>query len=72
MLESAERAEKDLKYRRRSLLWIAALYTIGAIVGTTEVVLGNAPLLSMVGLPISGGFIWLFLREASRIKNPTK
>jgi hypothetical protein len=68
--KSAERAERDPRYLRRSLLLLGLIYVGGAVYGIEEVITGSAPIQSLVGLPIGAFFAWFYLRTAFRVKVP--
>ena len=55
---------------RRRLFRVAAIYGFGAFLGIEQVVTGQAPLWSLAFLPISLGFIWMYVRAARRISVP--
>jgi len=55
---------------RRRLFRLAAIYAFGAFFGIEQVVTGEAPLWSLVFLPISVGLIWMYIRAATRIEVP--
>jgi hypothetical protein len=67
---SAERAERDLKYRRRTLLFVAMLYGGFAAFGIVSVATGEEPISSLIGLPIAAAFVWAYLRAARKVKVP--
>jgi hypothetical protein len=48
----------------------AAIYGFGAFFGIEQVVTGQSPLWSLAFLPISLGFIWMYVRAARRISVP--
>jgi hypothetical protein len=68
--KSAERAERDPRYLRRSLLLLGLIYVGSAMYGIEEVVSGRAPIQSLVGLPIGAFLAWFYLRTAFRVKVP--
>jgi uncharacterized membrane protein len=55
---------------RRRLLRVAVIYGFGALFGIEQVVAGEAPLWSLAFLPISLGFIWMYVRAATRVEIP--
>ena len=65
-----ERAENDLRYRRRVLLRLALLYVVCAVLGIAEVVAGRAPTESLLGLPIAAFIAWVCWKAATRVKVP--
>lgn len=55
---------------RRTMLGMAVLYSASSIYGIAEVILGHEPLTSLIGLPFSLIFIWMFLRTARQMRIP--
>ena len=70
--KSVERAERDPRYLRRRLIFLGMIYIAGAVFGIEQVATGQAPVQSLIGLPIALGFAWFWLRTASRVKLPPK
>ncbi len=70
VVRSAERMERDPKYLRRRLIWVAVIYVFGTVFGIIEVATGQQPIQSLIGLPIVLAMIWFFLRSASKVKVP--
>jgi hypothetical protein len=68
--KSMERTHRDPKYRRRQLLYGAAIYGIGIVVGVSEVLSGDAPPAILLAIPIPLLLVWWFLRLAKQVKNP--
>jgi hypothetical protein len=68
--KEAERAEHDLRYRRRVLLRLGLLYLGSAVFGIVEVVTGREPKEVLFGLPVGAVLAWGFLRAAIRVKVP--
>ena len=60
MLKSDQRAEADPKDRRRKLLVLVGIYSVGAVGGTLNAVFGDAPLWSLCFLPIPLFFVWAY------------
>ncbi len=67
---SAERAERDPRYRRRILLLLGVVYVGGAVYGIAEVVTGREPIQSLIGLPVGALLAWFYLRTAFRVNVP--
>ena len=67
--ESVDRAQRDIRYRRRLLLVGALPYALGAALGTSDVLRGEQPAWHLVFLIIPAALIWLFIK-ASRVKIP--
>ena len=57
---------------RRLLLFLGAIYLIGAISGVWKAATGEAPVWSLLFLPLSLGLAWLCLRSATNIRVPPK
>jgi cell division protein FtsW (lipid II flippase) len=70
LFRSAERMERDPKYRRRRLIRGAMIYVFGALFGMIQVARGELPIQALIGLPISLFMIWVILRTASKVKIP--
>jgi cell division protein FtsW (lipid II flippase) len=70
LFRSAERMERDPKYRRRRLIRGAMIYVFGALFGMIQVARGELPIQALMGLPISLFMIWVILRTASKVKIP--
>jgi hypothetical protein len=67
-----ERDEKDPLGRRKRILrlcWFLAALDLFACI---EVLLGKEPLVSLIGLPISIGLIWLLLSAAKKMERSPK
>lgn len=67
---SAERAEVDLRHRRRILIRLGLIYAVAAVIGIAGVVSGTDPKESLIGLPIALLLAWFWLRTAPRMKVP--
>ena len=65
---SSARAEKDPKYRRRLLLGGAGLYGFSVLLNSLRVAFGDAPPISLLGLPVALLMIWWFLSRARKTK----
>lgn len=70
MVRTAERAERDPRFRRRILVSGALLYGGAALYAVILVVAGSEPIQSLLGLPISALLVWFFLRAALATKVP--
>jgi hypothetical protein len=70
LCQSVDRAERDPRYLRRSLLRGALLYALCAAYGIEEVISGNAPVQSLFGLIVPAALIWFYIKAASRVKVP--
>lgn len=70
--KSAERAETDLRHRRRIFLRLGLIYVAAMVIGITGVVTGSQPKESLIGLPIALLLAWFFLRARLREKIPPK
>ena len=68
--ESAERAETDLRHRRRIFVLLGLIYVAAAAIGIAAVLGGNEPKDSLVGLPIPLLLAWFWLRTGFRVKAP--
>jgi hypothetical protein len=68
--KSMERTHWDPKYRRRKLLYGAAIYGVGIVAGVAEVLSGDAPPATLLALPIPLLLVWWFLRLAKQVKIP--
>ncbi len=55
---------------RRVLLFLGVLYLIGAVTGVWRAATREAPLWSLLFLPLSLGIAWLYLRSARNICVP--
>ncbi len=55
---------------RRVLLFLGVLYLVGAVTGTWRAATGEAPLWSLLFLPLSLGIAWLYLRSAGNVRVP--
>jgi hypothetical protein len=67
-----ERMERDPRYLRRRFLMLGLLYVGSSVFGIVEVVRGNQPPLSLIGLPIAAALAWLFIRQAANVKVPPR
>ncbi|MGC2526957.1 MAG: hypothetical protein WA639_04385 [Candidatus Acidiferrum sp.] len=68
--QSADRAARDPRYRRRQMILVAAVYSVFLAYGIMQIAFGRLPRLDLVGLIIPILFIWYFWRAASRTKIP--
>lgn len=68
--KETERGEADASYRRRVLLRMALLYVACAVFGISEVLLGQAPKESLLGMPIPAFLAWAWWKAATRVKVP--
>ena len=68
--ESADRAERDPRYRRRILFGGALFYAFCAVSAISDVITGKQPVQYLFGLVIPAALIRLFIRAASRVKVP--
>lgn len=68
--KSAERAETDLRHRRRTFLRLGLIYVAAAVIGVAGVLRGTEPKESLVGLPIGVLLAWFWLRTALKVKVP--
>lgn len=68
--KSMDRAERDPKHKRRILLRSAAIYGFGIVLGVSQVVTGDAPLKTLLALPIPLLIVWMYLRAARQVKTP--
>ena len=68
--QSADRAARALRYRRRQLILIAVVYSVFLLYGITQIAFGRVPVLDLVGFIIPILFVWYFWRAASRTKIP--
>ena len=68
MTRAVERAERYPRYLRRWLIFFGALYSLGAVTSVFRVMSGEAPILSLIGLPIPVLIAWYFFRAAIRKK----
>jgi hypothetical protein len=68
--KSWDRAASDPRYRRRQLILLAAVYVVSIMFGVSELIRGNQPVLSLVGLPIPLLIVYWLLRTAGRTKVP--
>ncbi len=65
-----DRVEKEPRYRRRWLLYGAAVYGFGIVVGVSRVFSGDASPATLLFVPIPLLFVWLYLRAAKQVKIP--
>ena len=68
--KSAERAERDPRFRRRVLLRGGLLYAVCAVYSIAQVAIGDLPIQSLIGLPIGAALAWFYIRSALRVKIP--
>ena len=68
--KSAERAERDPKYLRRIFLFFGIIYLCAAVLQVIDVMRGNNPMITLLGLPVGLGLAWLGFRMARRVKVP--
>ena len=69
-VRTAERAERDQRFRRRILLSGAVLYGGAALYGVILVATGKEAVQSLLGLPIAALLVWFFIRAALATKVP--
>ena len=65
-----DRVEREPRYKRRWLLYGAAIYGFGIVAGVSQVLSGDAPLATLLCVPIPLLFVWLYLRAAKQVKIP--
>ena len=65
-----DRVEGEPRYRRRWLLYGAAVYVFGIVAGVSQVFSGDAPPTTLLFVPIPILFVWLYLRAAKQVKIP--
>jgi hypothetical protein len=65
-----DRAEREPRYRRRWLFYVAAVYAFGIVAGVSQVLSGDAPPATLLAALIPLFFVWFFLRAAKRVKIP--
>ena len=65
-----DRIEGEPRYRRRWLLYGAAIYAVGIVAGVSQVFSGAAPPIALLGVPIPILLVWLYLRAAKQVKIP--
>lgn len=65
-----DRAEREPRYRRRWLLYGAAMYGFGFVTGVPRVLSGDAPRWALLFVPIPLLFVWLYLSAAKQVKIP--
>ena len=68
--KSAERAETDLRHRRRIFLRLGLAYVAAAVFGVMIVLSGREPKESLIGLPIGALLAWFYLRAAIKVRVP--
>ncbi len=68
--KSADLAARDPKYARGQMLLLAVVYVTGMVCGVVEVMRGELPLLSLLGLVVPALLVWWLLRARGRIKVP--
>ena len=69
---SAERAESDLRHRRRIFVRLGLIYVAAVAIGIAGVLSGREPKESLIGLPIALLLAWFWLRTGLRVKVPTR
>jgi 4-amino-4-deoxy-L-arabinose transferase-like glycosyltransferase len=70
--KSAERAETDLRRRRRIFLRLGLIYVAAVAIGVAGVLDGSEPKESLIGLPIALALAWFWLRTGFRVKVPPR
>lgn len=70
--KSADRADHDPRYRRRSLIRLAMVYLVVGVVIIAGVALGKERVEALYGLPMGVLIIWFLLRTAFKTKVPPK
>jgi hypothetical protein len=68
--KSTERAETDLRHRRRIFVRLGLVYVVSSVIGVAGVLSGREPKESLLGLPVAVLLAWLLLRTALRMKVP--
>ena len=67
---SADRMNREPRYRRRWMYYGAAIYGFGLAAGVSQVLNGNAPPATLLSALIPLSFVWFFLRAAKQVKGP--
>ncbi len=70
--KSAERAETDLRHRRRIFLRLGLIYVAAMAIGIAGVLSGREPKEGLIGLPVALLLAWFWLRAALRVKVPPR
>lgn len=70
--KSAERAEADLRHRRRIFVRLGLIYVAAVVIGVGEVLSGREPKESLIGLPIALLLAWFWLKTGLRVKVPPR
>ena len=68
--KSAERAESDLRYRRRIFVRLGLIYLAAMAIGIADVLSGREPKETLIGLPIALLLAWFWLGTGLRVKVP--
>jgi hypothetical protein len=68
--KSAERAESDVRHRRRIFVRLGLIYIAAVGIGIAGVLSGREPKESLIGLPIALLLAWFCLRTGLRLKVP--
>jgi hypothetical protein len=69
-MQSAERAEREPRYKRRRLLWKGMTYLACTLLALTLNITGREPKKLLLPLPLGVAFAWFYLSAAIRIKIP--
>ena len=69
---SIDRMEREPSYRQRWMYYGAAIYGFGMLYGVVQVLTGNLPAQTLLGLPVPILFVWFYLRAAKRVKIPPR
>ena len=70
--KSAERAESDLRHRRRIFIRLGLMYVAAMAIGIAGVLSGSERKESLIGLPIAFLLAWFWLRTGLRVKVPPR
>jgi len=70
--KSAERAESDLRLRRRIFVCLGLIYLAAVAIGIAGVLRGREPKESLIGLPITLLLAWFWLRTGLGVKVPPR
>ena len=70
--KSAERAESDMRHRRRIFVGLGLIYVAAVAMGIAGVLSGREPKESLIGLPIALLLAWFWLRTGPRVKVPRR
>jgi hypothetical protein len=68
--QTANRAERDPRFRRRLLLVVASVYAFGVLNGVSDVLSGKQSAWSLIFVPIPAAIIWAYVKAAIRVKIP--